>query len=78
MSELNAKSVDPDQTPQNAASDLGLHCLQMSRFWGARLKWVKDNAFLIIPLIRDSAKRKGEQIVFLFFFLEKLYFNSIF
>ena len=20
-------SVDPDQTPQNAASDLGLHCL---------------------------------------------------
>ena len=23
-----ANSVDPDQTPQNAASDLGLHCLQ--------------------------------------------------
>ena len=22
-----ANSVDPDQTPQNAASDLGLHCL---------------------------------------------------
>ena len=23
-----ANSVDPDQTPQNVASDLGLHCLQ--------------------------------------------------
>ena len=23
-----ANSVDPDQTPQSAASDLGLHCLQ--------------------------------------------------
>ena len=26
-----AKSVDPDQTPQNVASDLGLHCLQRVR-----------------------------------------------
>ena len=24
-----ADSVAPDQTPQNAASDLGLHCLQV-------------------------------------------------
>ena len=23
-----AKSIDPDQTPRSAASDLGLHCLQ--------------------------------------------------
>ena len=23
-----AKSVEPDQTPRSAASDLGLHCLQ--------------------------------------------------
>ena len=30
MSELNANSVDPDQMLQNAASDLGLYCLQMS------------------------------------------------
>ena len=29
-SELNANSVDPDQTPRIAASDLGLHCLPMS------------------------------------------------
>ena len=25
------KSVDPDQTPQNAASDQGLHCLQLGQ-----------------------------------------------
>ena len=36
LSELNANNVDPDQT-----SDLGLHCLQMSLSWDARLKWVK-------------------------------------
>ena len=30
VSELNANSVDPDQTPRSAASDLGLHCLLMS------------------------------------------------
>ena len=26
-----ANNVDPDQTPQNAASDQGLHCLQLSQ-----------------------------------------------
>ena len=31
---FNANSVDPDQTPQNAASDLGRHCLPMSLFMG--------------------------------------------
>ena len=39
ISELNANSVDPDQTP----SDLGLQCLPMSLLWEARLKWVKDS-----------------------------------
>ena len=34
ISELNANSVDPDQTPRLAASDLGLHCLPMSVFYG--------------------------------------------
>ena len=41
MSELNANSVNPDQTPRSAASDLGLHCLPMSLLWDVRLKWVK-------------------------------------
>ena len=34
---LNANSVDPDQTPHSAASDLsdlGLHCSPMSLFMG--------------------------------------------
>ena len=37
----NANSVDPDQMPHSAASDLGLHYLPMSLLWEARLKWVK-------------------------------------
>ena len=34
---FNANSVDPDQMPRSAASDLGLHCLPMSLLWKARL-----------------------------------------
>ena len=30
ISELNANSVDPDQTPRPVASDLGLQCLPVS------------------------------------------------
>ena len=37
---LNANSADPDQMPQNAASDLGLHYLLVSLLWDARRKWV--------------------------------------
>ena len=33
---FNSKSVDPDQTPHYAASDMGLHCLPMSLLWDAR------------------------------------------
>ena len=33
---FNANGVDPDHTPQNAASDLGLQCLPMSLLWDAR------------------------------------------
>ena len=38
-----ANSVDPDQTPHSAASDLDLHCLQMSLLWDAGLKWVNSS-----------------------------------
>ena len=31
---LNANSVDADQTPHSAASDLGQHCLPMALFKG--------------------------------------------
>ena len=40
ISEFNAVSVDIDQTPRSAASDLGLHCLTVALLRGARLKWV--------------------------------------
>ena len=30
MPVVNANSVDPDQTPRSAASDLGLHCLSVT------------------------------------------------
>ena len=35
ISELNANSVNPDQTPRSVASDLGLHRLPMSLLWDA-------------------------------------------
>ena len=41
MSVFNANSVDPEQIPQYAASDLGVHCLPMSILWDARHRWVK-------------------------------------
>ena len=38
---LLANSEDPDQTPRSVESDLGLHCLPMSKKWEAMLIWVK-------------------------------------
>ena len=37
-----ANSVDPDQTPQNAASDLGLHCLPLIQqyFRNIIVEWI--------------------------------------
>ena len=40
MIELFANSGDPDQTPQNAASDLGLHCLPITSLGVSRQQWV--------------------------------------
>ena len=48
---FNVNSVDPDQTPQNAASDLGLHCLPVTLLGLIiKLKWV--NALRVMPEIR--------------------------
>ena len=38
---FDVNSVDPDQTPHSAASDLGLHCLPVTFMGVSRLKWVK-------------------------------------
>ena len=41
MAKLFANSGDPDQMMYSATSDLGLHCLPVTLFWGvSRLKWV--------------------------------------
>ena len=37
-----ANSWDPDQTPRSAASDLGLHCLPVTRLGVSSLQWVND------------------------------------
>ena len=42
MAKLFANSGDPDQTPDSAASDLGLHCLPITLLRVSRLQWVKD------------------------------------
>ena len=41
MAKLFANSRDPDQMLLNAASDLGLHCLQLTILGASRLKWMK-------------------------------------
>ena len=40
---LFANSGDPDQMLQNAASDLGLHCLPITHLGVSRLQWVDDS-----------------------------------
>ena len=42
-----ANSVDPDQTPHSADTDLGLQCSSKSLLWDARLKWVEAVAFCV-------------------------------
>ena len=51
MPVVNANSVDHDQMPHSAASDLGLHCLPMSHLWDARYKWVKDWSLIYCAVI---------------------------
>ena len=39
---FNANSVDPDQMPLSAVSDLGLHCLPVTFFGGFPTKNMED------------------------------------
>ena len=41
MDELFANSGGPDQTSRSAASDLGLHCLLVTRLGVSSFQWVK-------------------------------------
>ena len=58
ISKLNANSLDPDQTPHIAASDLGLRCLPMSLLWDARRKGVR----LPRPFIQSSLFISGKYV----------------
>ena len=49
MVEIFANSGDPDQTPHSAASDLGLHCLPVTRLGVSSLPWVNRLDNLIKP-----------------------------
>ena len=42
MKILIANNVDPDQTPHNVASDLGLHCSPITLFQVSKYEWVKE------------------------------------
>ena len=44
LNEVFANNEDPDQTPQNATSDLGLHCLPNTLVGVSRLQWVNWQA----------------------------------
>ena len=46
MAKVFANSGDPDQTPQNAASDLGLHCFPITFLGISRLKRVKSRVMV--------------------------------
>ena len=48
---INANSVDPDQTPRPAASDLGLYCFPVPILWGARHKWFGRSDYIKNGLI---------------------------
>ena len=58
MAKLFANSGDPDQMPQNAASDLGLHCLPITLLWVSQLQWVNDFQSLGKPLTLSMLQAK--------------------
>ena len=51
---FNANSVDSDQKPRSAVSDLDLHCLPVSLLWGARYRWVNRQVPSHWRLLLDS------------------------
>ena len=53
MVEQFANSGDPDQTPRSAASDLGLHCLQVTRLGVSSLQWVKRSVLKLLGIQLD-------------------------
>ena len=59
---FNANSVNPDQTPRSAASNLDLHYLPMSLLWDVRHKWVNSHV-LNLPIIAIRFLAQGSDKV---------------
>ena len=59
---FNANSAGPDQTPQNVASDLGLHCLPLSLLRDARFKWIDEDSFCVYLFPFQHIKNISEDI----------------
>ena len=54
MVELIANSGDTDQMPHSVASDLGLHCLPVTRLGVFSLQWVNSELIeydFIVPVV---------------------------
>ena len=66
MAKLFANSGDPDQMLRSAASDLGLHCLPITRLRVSRLKWV--NAYQIACSVKIST---DDRLKYFFLFCPK-------
>ena len=57
---LLANNVDPDQTPHDVASDLGLQCLPMTLFLGFQVRMAQKSNFLPVrtdPMRRETRKK---------------------
>ena len=75
MPVVNANSVNPDQTPRSAASDLGLRCLAMSHLWDARHKNVKGKWYVQVNNV-DAQTGRTLYMSQCLFFTDNAY-NSI-
>ena len=60
---LNANSVDRDQMPHFAASDLGLNCLPMCHLWDAMYTWVKGNGYTFRVSNYQMSERTTKHII---------------
>ena len=62
--QARANSVDPDQTPQNAASDQGLHCWPLTQQFythsGSKMDLLKRSTRKGVPILSDLSKISHE------------------
>ena len=64
MVELFANSGEPDQTPHSAASDMGRHCLSITRLGSPVFKLIKLHLPLKLHLLHMKRLNKTESPIF--------------